>query len=319
MEMKVLTKINAWLSGIDLAITRRSTLDRIVTELNSLKVAHNTVNESPNAVSMSSDFNQRLDDLRKEILRHQITIKWEVIDFLMRTMASDVQNRTCPLCGHKDSDAAFIKVKTHCIFGGGDLLRHQCPACDVIFGSDKIFQLSNAELSQDYEWHYRVYDEGDSTEQELRAFHLLKPHREGAYLNYGAGGWSRSVQILRNEGWNVMAFEPHDAASSDADYVISSRSVLSSTKFDGIFSNNVLEHLRHPICELSNMRDYLKPGGQMSHATPCFEYLYEYTRFHLFFYLGRSRGVLARLADLSIKEFVSDGEFMCCVMEPVQS
>jgi hypothetical protein len=290
--------INALLSRFNFAIVRRNTLD---------------------SITASGNVARYMQDLQKELLRHQIATKWEVVDFTMRATAHEGENRRCPLCGHAGTDDTFAKFESHCIFGGGTLLRHQCPACDVIFGADKMFQLSSAELTHDYEWHYKVYEEGDSTELELRAFYCLHPSREGTYLNYGAGGWSRSVQILRDEGWNVMAFEPHGSASSGADYVISSQSALSAMKFDGIFSNNVLEHLRQPVSELSFMRSLLKPGGLMSHATPCFDYLYEFTRFHLFFYIGKSRTVLAQEANLSIKEFVADGEFMCCVLEPTES
>jgi len=80
-------------------------------------------------------------------------------------------------------------------------------------------------------------------------------------------------------------------------------------RFDGIFSNNALEHLRYPAHELSMMRALLNKGCKMSHATPCFEYLYEFSRFHLFFFLGRSRAILAEKAGLHIDDFVSDGEF----------
>ena len=55
----------------------------------------------------------------------------------------------------------------------------------------------------------------------------------------------------------------------------------------------------------------------MAHATPCFEYLYEFTRFHLFFFLGRSRELLAKSAGLDLSEFSCDGEFMCAVMRPI--
>lgn len=287
--------INALLSRFNFAVIRRNTLD---------------------SITASGNVVRHLQDLNKELLRHQIASKWETVDFTLRATAREGISRQCPLCGHEDIDNAFAKFETHCIFGGGNLLRHQCPACDVIFGADKMFQLSSAELSQDYEWHYKVYEEGDSTEQELRAFHSMNPSREGTYLNYGAGAWSRSVQVLRDEGWRVLAFEPHGSASTNADYVISRRSALSAMKFDGVFSNNVLEHLRQPVSELSFMRSLLKPSGRMSVATPCFEYLYEYTRFHLFFYRGRSRVLLAREAGLTIKEFISDGEFMCCILEP---
>jgi hypothetical protein len=97
--------------------------------------------------------------------------------------------------------------------------------------------------------------------------------------------------------------------------VISSSVELQKIRFDGVFSNNVLEHLRYPVEELSFMREIIKQGGRMSHATPCFEYLYEYTRFHLFFYLGRSRSLLAERANLTVVDFVLDGEFMCALYE----
>lgn len=298
--MKFGQVINALLSYFNLFISRQSTIAKMLTEMQLLQ-------------------NKRTDlaDLRQELLRRQVAAKWEVVDFLMRTMPQEPKSRHCPLCGHQDLDDAFVKYETHCRFGGGRLLRHQCPSCDVIFGADKMFQLSSEELSQDYEWHYGIYEEGDSTEQELRAFHSLQPVREGIYLNYGAGAWSRSVQILREEGWNVLAFEPHGSASTTGDYLISSRAALSAMKFDGLFSNNVLEHFRQPISELSFMRSLVKPGGRMAHATPCFEYRFEYTRFHLFFFLGRSRALLAKNINVSIKEFISDGDFMCCVMESI--
>lgn len=89
-------------------------------------------------------------------------------------------------------------------------------------------------------------------------------------------------------------------------------------QFDGIFSNNVLEHLSQPADDLRRMKGWLKPGATMAHATPCFEYLYEYTRFHLFFFPGRSRELLADQAGLRIDNFEVDGDFMNCVFSPQQ-
>ena len=84
--------------------------------------------------------------------------------------------------------------------------------------------------------------------------------------------------------------------------------------FDGIFSNNLLEHLRHPVDDLRQMASLLKPGSMMSHATPCFDYRFEFTRFHLFFFLGRSREVLAQRAGLEVVSFEEDGNFMNWVL-----
>jgi hypothetical protein len=311
--------INAVLSKLNLVLMRRSTLIRTLTELETLKngstatITALTVSDVPAPVADTTRL--QLHDLRRELLRRQVAAKWEVVDYVHRSLTHEATIRCCPLCHHESPEDEFVKFDTQCQFGGGHLRRRQCPNCDVIFGADKMFELSGPELSQDYEWHYGIYEEGDSTEQELRAFHSLHPSRDGVYLNYGAGAWSRSVEVLRNDGWNVFAFEPHGSASAKTSALISSRETLDTMRFDGLFSNNVLEHFREPANELAYMRTLLKPGAKMAHATPCFEYRFEYTRFHLFFFLGRSRALLASQIGMSIKEYVTDGDFMCCLME----
>ncbi|MFS2112681.1 class I SAM-dependent methyltransferase [Herbaspirillum frisingense] len=314
--------INYVLSTIDLAVVRRSTLDNLAARAGASvgsaelqrQVIDAGVQECVRLVSERLDSRQaELSEWHREQIRCQIAQKWSVLDGLRRRTGEFAAQMSCPLCGHEAASSSFAQLRSHCIFGGGDLVRRQCPACDVVFGPDKMLELTEAELSQDYEWHYRVFSEGDSTDQELRAFHLLNPSKDGVYLNYGAGGWSRSVQQLRAEGWNVLAFEPHSSAAAPVDYLIRSHADLQSMRFDGIFSNNVLEHLRHPVREMAQMTALLKEGGRMAHATPCFDYRYEFTRFHLFFYQGRSQQILADKAGLKIDDFIVDGEFMCCV------
>jgi len=263
------------------------------------------------------DFNGKVECSFNVLLQHQVSTKWDLIDYIEKHQAP-IDSVVCPLCEYANDVERFNKYVSACIFGGGTLIRHQCPECDVIFGPEKILSLSEAELSRDYEWHYRIYTEGDSTTQEVRAFHALKPRKEGIYLNWGAGSWSKTIEVLRNEGWNVFGFEPHSSASLDNPYIISNKEQLLTMRFDGIFSNNVLEHLRYPIRELSEMRDLLQDGGKMSHSTPCFEYRYEYTRFHLFFFLGRSRPLLAKKTKLNITDFIVDDEFMNLILTKVQ-
>lgn len=310
--------INSILAPLGLSVIRRSTFERLSQnyDINSLYNLGNSLNETVKKVGEHvASIENKIDVFQRDIVRHQIAEKWSLIDYISRSTEDRNRSCACPLCFCAGPANTLKRFESNCIFGGGVLIRYQCPNCDLIFGADKMLDLTPAELSSDYEWHYRVFDEGDSTEQEIRAFHLLKPSKSGIYLNYGAGAWSKSVQKLRSEGWNVMAYEPHGSAQADTDYVISSRAELLKTKFDGIFSNNVLEHLRYPVEELAFMRELIKRGGRMSHATPCFEYLYEYTRFHLFFYLGRSRSLLAEKANLIIVDFVLDGEFMCAIYE----
>lgn len=325
--MSLARVINRTLAKFDIAATRRSTLDRTRLELSQARVELESVKafaavlqsriSTASQLQQASDVQeQNLREMKRELVRHQIAAKWNVVDAVERAHGSASPMRTCPLCGHSNEDASFKRYISNCIFGGGILERYQCAACDVVFGADKMFDLSDPELAQEYEWHYKVYEEGDSTEAELRAFHSLDPRREGIYVNYGAGGWSRSVQTLRQEGWNVFAYEPHSSASAVGEWVINSEAEMAKHRFDGLFSNNVLEHLRHPVEDLRRMQAWLKPGARMAHATPCYEYLYEYTRFHLFFFLGRSRQLLAQGAGLEIQSYEVDGHFMNCVFAP---
>jgi len=254
-----------------------------------------------------------LAEAELERLRQQISMKWDLMHSTERLRQPE-PTLTCALCGHAGPREAFPGMESACIFEGGEILRNQCPECDVIFGSALMLSLSPEELSDEYERHYRVFSEGDSTEQELRAFYALQPERDKKYINWGSGAWSRSIEVLRADGWQVFGFEPHSSASGEGDAILHSLEELTALKPDGIYSNNVLEHLRHPIDELKTMARLLPPGGLMSHATPCFEYRFEFTRFHLFFFLGRSRQFLADQAGLSVVDYLVDGDFMNLVL-----
>jgi hypothetical protein len=295
--------VNRILSPSGIVITRR-------------KVKHNIDVSRP--AENYIDIQELLRESKRLVLRHQIATKWSIVDFLLRNTHPKSDIRICPLCGFEGRGMQFARVRSHCIFGGGDLLRYVCPECEVIYGPDKMFELTPAELSEDYEWHYQAYEEGDSTERELRAFFALKPEKGGKYLNYGAGNWSKSVQQLRSQGWDVYAYEPHISASKigSNEWLLRTSGQLYKMRFDGIFSNNVMEHFRYPVKELKNMMGLLREGGRMAHATPCFEYLYEYTRFHLFFFCGKSKDFLMEQAGLQVIEDVVDGDFICRVMKP---
>ena len=254
-----------------------------------------------------------LTEQEKELLRHQIAIKWDLIHRIEVLKAAPAV-LTCALCQHSGPAPTFTPFESQCIFEGGTIVRHQCPDCDVIFGSAPMLALSAEELTQEYEWHYRVFTEGDSTEQELRAFHALGPDKDKKYVNWGSGAWSNTIDVLRAEGWQVYGFEPHGSAVGGSDAILTSMEQLAQLQPHGIFSNNVLEHLRHPVAELQEMANLLPSDGLMSHATPCFEYRFEFTRFHLFFFLGRSKAFLAEQAGLVIQDFQRDGHFMNLVL-----
>lgn len=210
-------------------------------------------------------------------------------------------NLNCPICNFSGNTQKFKPYVTRCIFGGGKLLRHQCPGCGVIFGTQRMLNLSPEALAEEYTEHYSCYDEGDSTESEIRTFHYLNPKKEGVYLNYGCGKWSKSIEYARANGYQLFGFEPY-ATGEKSEYIIKDVELLKSIKFDGIISNDVLEHLRYPDQVLSFMSSLLKDDGIMIHTTHCYNYACEYTRFHLFFFTGDSLKIIAQKAGLEVQD-----------------
>lgn len=263
-------------------------------------------------IELINDLDQKIGKLHQESVRAKIALYWRLVDQLELQEPVKHEMR-CELCGFIAPKIYFKEYYSNCMFGGGRLKRYQCPECDVIFGPGKMLKLTPEELSQEYNIHYSAYQEGESKDREIRAFHSLQPRKDGVYLNYGSGSWSGTVPALRQNGWNILAYEPHISAAT-SDWCISDASLFEGMKFDGIFTNNVLEHFRDPISELRKLSGYLKPGGRMAHATPCYEYLYEFTRFHLFFFVGRSRKYLIENSGLKEESFDLDGDFMNMIL-----
>lgn len=228
--------------------------------------------------------------VEQTMLRDRIALKWEILDAMDPLRFPAESNVSCRICGHTAQKNSFEKIVAHCVFGGGSLERFGCPSCGCIFGPLKVLSLTPKQLSDEYVRHYSVYAEGDSTEAELRAFRSLKPDRSGRYLNYGCGAWSRSIEVLRNEGYNVWGYEPYAPPSSP--FIISSEAELEKEKFDGIFSNNLLEHLQDPVAYFEAMKSLVRPEASLAHATPCYYYAYDFTRFHLFFFTGHSINII---------------------------
>jgi SAM-dependent methyltransferase len=198
------------------------------------------------------------------------------------------------------------------LFGGGRLIRLTCESCGCVFGPISYLELPQAIVDADYRLLYQGYTEGDSTEQEIRAFHALEPKRGGLYLNWGSGAWSTSVERLRAEGWDVWGYEPH--ADVRSPFVVRNRGEVSAA-FDGIFSNNVIEHLRDPAAQFRDFKAVLKRGGRMAHASPCYKWRYAFSRFHVFFPLDRAPEALAARTGYQITATEEDGDYGVRVFE----
>lgn len=249
----------------------------------------------------------------RNVIRYAMKAHWRSIDLIEKISGTD-KPIICALCGHADDKIIFEPVISDCIFLGGRLLRHRCPNCDVIFGPQKMLSLDEEMLDLDYRNLYRIYSEGDSTESVIRTFYLLAPKKEGVYLDFGCGGeWSQAIAKLRQEGWNIYGFEP--SALTTSEHVFSTWQEVEAMKFDGILSHNVLEHLFNPAGTTKRLSQLLLPGGRIVHATACFEYRYEYSHYHVFFFEGRSPDVLAEHSAMRIVDWVRDGEYIACIMK----
>ena len=178
----------------------------------------------------------------------------------------------CIVCETEGRRTDFQTATDFCIFGGGKLERYFCPTCDCVFGPVKYLDLDEAFVSSDYELLYSRYSEADFTVNEIRTFHSLNPTTQGTYLDWGCGGeWSRTVSSLRNDGLDVWGFEP--SIGSSVGNIVKNKNELPA-EFDGIFSNNVIEHFRDPNAQFVEFKRFLKPGGLMAHSSPCYEYRY---------------------------------------------
>ena len=76
----------------------------------------------------------------------------------------------------------------------------------------------------------------------------------------------------------------------------------------------------NPVEDLKFMRSILlNIQSLMSHSTGCYNYKYEYTRFHTHFFLGDSVKIMSKESGLKIVDFCDDvkaNDFICYVYAP---
>lgn len=278
-------------------------------------------------------YRDNLKEIRRingAIAREAIRAKWGLTDHLISHADNSGDEIECGICGYKNVMSSFETKETDCIFEGGHLVRYICPECGVIFGPVKFSKQLKYDndfrplyagrvinrFDDDYVVHYTGFSEGDSTDKEILAFRQLKPEKGKVYLNYGCGSWSHSLQKLSEDGYTVHGYEPYSTDTGHPQ-MITDKETLSTMKFDGIFSNDLLEHLPDPVSELIFMKSLLRNSeARMSHSTACYAYMYEHTRFHMYFFTGRSLDVMCRRAGLKHSELIRDekiNDFLCYV------
>ena len=226
--------------------------------------------------------------------------KWNLIDKFYH----EPKVMECTICGTSINTEESERFVSNDIFGGGQLIRYRCPSCGAIVGPNKMLALSEEELAEEYKFHYRCNEEGDATDAEIETFMSLKPEKGKKYLNYGCGAWSATIKKLREQGYDVYGYDPY--APCDSEYIITDMNALKKNKFDGIFSHDLLEHLRWPVETFKLFSELLREDGKMAHSTGCYKYVYEYDRFHLVFYTGNAVGELCRKTGFLVQEEYRD-------------
>lgn len=234
--------------------------------------------------------------------KHNTLAMWTALDRVYDHILKD-RILACTVCGHQARRDGFEVLTSTCIFGGGTLERYRCPGCDTVFGAMKFLDQPEPMIDLDYRLLYATYKEANTTSVEVRTFQALNPTREGTYINWGCGAWNSTVDHLRSEGWNVWGYEPSATVASP--FVITEKSQLPPA-ISGIFSNNVIEHFLDPVAQFREFHSLLQPGARMAHSSPCYEYRFEYTRFHTYFPLGRSPAVLAEKSGFRLLEQITD-------------
>lgn len=260
----------------------------------------------PSMTDLTEDRLARLESRVAQLEVYAAEAFWTALD---RAYEATLPRRelVCLVCARTGLRSDFVVLTDRCMFGGGTLERYQCPSCDAIFGPQKYLDLSEEFVTRDYALLYNRYQETNSTETEIRTFRSLDPKPGRLYLNWGCGIWSETISRLRAESFEVWGFEPSAPVSSP--YIATSRDQISA-RFDGIFSNNVIEHFRNPRRQFEDFLRILKPGGMMAHSSPCYEYSYSFTRFHTLFLVGRSANILAELTGFRVKSRTKDGEYI---------
>ena len=124
---------------------------------------------------------------------------WNALDRLDARTADETVV-ACLACGLSGPPSSYAMRVDHCMFGGGRLERLECPDCGCVFGPMKYLQTPSEIVSADYSLLYSFYSEGDSTEEELRAFELLDPKPVGDASDWRIGLEPQIRRVCRQRG-----------------------------------------------------------------------------------------------------------------------
>ena len=201
----------------------------------------------------------------------------------------------CTICDYTDTNTKFSKLYANDMFNAGELIRHKCPNCGLIFGDLRILHLSEEEFKNDHDDVYSYFSEGDTVPYILNnidSINIFK-NKNLKYLDY-ACGIGKMIPILQNKGYNIYGYDKY----------VKNTNVLNNIdnmKFDVIYANNFIEHVTKPIEDIKHLLLHLNDDGFLIFMSDCIdEYIIEHTHYHLYFYTGESFNILCKKLNLNI-------------------
>jgi hypothetical protein len=225
----------------------------------------------------------------------------------------------CRCCGQLNQLALTKRVNSICLFSQLELHRFECSGCGGIFGPMPLIHCKPEELGGLYACLYQFYREGFSQPFQEKTFYLMNPSRRCEYLNYACGDWTEGCERLRLLGWQVRGYEPFQRVDSEA--IVTNRNSVMSKQYDGLMTHNFIEHVQDPLAFFNECSSMIKSGGKMAHSSACFDYVFEVSPFHLFFYCGNSVAKLAEQTGFRLlqehrvdQDFPGD-QYVCCIFE----
>jgi SAM-dependent methyltransferase len=202
---------------------------------------------------------------------------------------------SCKICGELLDTNKAKKLSANCIFTKRILHRYICDNCGVIFGPIGIINATAQKMNLLYKDINDNHNIPDTTKLELRIFNAIPKEKDMIVLNYGSGRESKAIEEINKLGYKCYGYDPYAPRKK---YSFKNKNEFKNMKFDIIMSINLIEHLQNPTKDFKLMKKLLKTNGIMAHATTCYDYCYEYTCTHLFFFTGSSINKLCKRVGL---------------------
>ena len=194
------------------------------------------------------------------------------------TKQPDIQAYDCKVCNAHFDLTSTNKFETTDKFQAGTLIRYECPQCKVIFGDLRFLMLSPSEIADDYMDLYSTISEADTTSFILDIVNTVGLKQSEKILDYACGAWNKHIQVLQSQGYDIIGYDP---------FVGSQRMLPpKEDSYDIVMCNNYIEHVIDPIEDLRKMVKLIKPGGRWIVSTSCFEYAFEFTHYHTYFFVS---------------------------------